>query len=49
MKPFRITIKPSQGPAWSYTGLFSDSCTATSDAIERTWGQRVRISARVLR
>lgn len=48
MKPYTIRIQPASGPAYGFTGLYPDSFTAVSHAIELTWGQRVRISAKVL-
>lgn len=48
MKPYTIRIQPANGPAYAFTGMYPDSIAAISDAIELTWGQRVRISAQAL-
>lgn len=48
MKAYTVRIQPASGPAYSYTGIYPDSISAISDAIESTWGQRVRISARAM-
>lgn len=48
MKPYTIRIQPANGSAYSYTGIYPDSIAAINDAVELTWGQCVRISAKVI-
>jgi len=48
MKHYTVRIQPADGPAYSFTGIYPDSIAAINHATELTWGQRVRISAKVV-
>ena len=48
LRTYRVSVKPASAPAWHYTGLFFHGFDAVIDALARTVGQQVRISARVL-
>lgn len=47
MKCYTVTIRPAGAAEYSFTGLYSDSFSAISHALEITGGHPCRISAKV--
>lgn len=48
LRAYQVTVRPAGAPSYSYTGQFTDGFAAVIDALGRTLGQRVRVSARAL-
>ena len=48
MKRYRVTVRPADGPAWHFTGIFHHPMDAIDHALELTEGRPARISVDVV-